>query len=655
MPPPLPIDPSDLDTSVKPGNDFFQFVNGRWIKGNPIPPEESRWGSFTILRVEVEKQLKAIIDELANAKDVPPGTIKQKVRDFYLTAMDTEKCDRLGVAPLAELFEKITAIKDVEDMVRITGYLQQKGTRTWWAPSVEQDEKNVEVMAFHIYQGGLGLPDRDYYLNDDEKSRTIREKYLAYMRALLLESGVITGDVADAIRSIVDIETELAKASMTRVELRDVEKLYNKMTFAAIAPLAPRVNWPAYFESLAVPTPEYAIVCQPIFLAAIDHIFETVPLETLKNYLRWHVINGMASYLTEAMEREQFDFYGKVFSGAKEMKPRPRRVIKVIDAVLEEAMAQLYVERHFSAEAKKKVSELVDHLTVAYRARIQALDWMSAETKEKALQKLATVSKKLGYPDGWRDLSGLTIGTASYAENYMTAYAFEFDRHMKKIGEPVDRAEWYMPPQMVNACYQPTMNEILFPAAILQPPFFDPNADDAVNFGGIGSVIGHELTHGFDDQGALFDLKGNLNNWWTPEDKKRFDERTTHLAEQFNRYEILPGLHVNGKLTLGENIADLGGLLVAYDGLTLALQDAPGPETIDGLTPHQRFFIGYAIAEREQAREEFVRLIVQTDPHSPHICRVNGPLSNMEEFYDAFACERGDGLWREPEDRVKIW
>lgn len=653
--PSRPIDPNDFDTSVKPADDFFQFVNGGWMKRTPIPQEESRWGSFVILRVEVEKQLKEILDELVGGGREPLAPEARKVRDFYNVAMDAEKANRLGNAPLSELFAKIDSVHDHEGLVRAVGYLQRRGICAWWSPSVEQDEKNTELMALHLYQGGLGLPDRDYYLNSDEKSREIRGKYLAYMKATLMDFGAVMKDGAQSVGMIMDIETLLAKASMTRVELRDPEKQYNKKSISELAALAPGVNWAAYFEAIGVPAPEYYIVCQPKFFEEINRIFGTWPLDALKTHLRWQVVNGMAPYLDEHLERAHFDFYGRTFGGAKEMKARWRRVLGVLNELLDEAVAQLYIERHFSTEAKKKVNELVGHLIAAYRARIDKLEWMSLETKEKAREKLAAVSKKMGYPDKWKDITALEVGTASYAENYMLAHAFEFDRQMKKIGKPVDRAEWYMSPQTVNACYQPTMNEILFPAAILQPPFFDPDADDAVNFGGIGSVIGHELTHGFDDQGSLFDLKGNLKNWWTEADKKNFDGRTGRLAEQFDRYEPLPGLHVNGRLTLGENIADLGGLLIAYDGLELALGEKPAVETIDGLTPRQRFFVSYAITERGQAREEYLRLQIQTDPHSPSKYRVNGPLSNIDVFYEIFPLAKGSGLWRDQGDRVKIW
>ena len=641
------------DHNARAADDFFAHVNGEWIAKNPIPPEEARWGSFTVLRVEVDHELKAILDDLAAGKEMAPKDIAEKVRAFYATAMDVARANELGLKPLSDIFSEIDAIDGPEGMVKTVARLQRLGVGAWWIPYVAQDEKDTAVMAFHPFQGGLGLPDRDYYLKDDEKSRDIRAKYLAYMKAILVRIGA--GE--DAAETIMDIETRLAKASMTRVELRDPDAQYNKMSFEEVSRLTPAISWKKYFEAMAVPAPEYFITCQPEFMKAVDGLFGTLPPDAAKLYLRWCALNGTAPLLSEEMDRAHFDFYGRTFSGATEMKPRWRRVLAVLNGALDEAVGQLYVARHFSPEAKRRVNELVDRLTEAYRARLEALAWMGEETKKKALVKLASFSRKLGYPDKWKDYSALTIDGASYAENYMKVHAFEFDRQMGKIGKPVDRTEWYMSPQTVNACYQPPMNEILFPAAILQPPFFDENADDAANFGGIGSVIGHELTHGFDDEGSKFGPDGNLGNWWTAEDRKNFEEKAERLAAQFDAYEPLPGLHVNGHLTLGENIADLGGLIVAYDGLRIALGTDPAAATADknGLTPAQRFFMSYAVTERGQAREEYVRMAVQTDPHSPGEFRVNGPASNLEPFYEAFGVKEGDGLWRPPEDRVKIW
>ena len=644
-----------LDPSTNPADNFFGYVNNDWIKNNPIPPDESSWSSFNVLRVNVEHQLKNIFDDLAAADETALNPTARKVRDFYQSGMDVSRLNTMKDAPLEKLIQEIDAVQNVEDLARILGNLHRHGVNAWWTLVVEPDAKHSDVDALYIYQAGLGLPDRDYYLDASEKSALIRKQYVDYARDLAVGSAVIGGEVAArSVPGMIDLEAELARASMTRVELRDVEKQYNKMTFADIAKVAPRISWERYFEGLGAPMPEYAIVCQPDFLAAVNRQFEGVPLTDLKSYLRWHVLNGMANFLGEQFEQKVFDFYGRIFGGATEMKSRWRRVLGVVNGMLDEAVGELYVARHFGEEARAKVSALVDHLMSAYRTRIMHLDWMGDETKEKALAKLAAIEKKLGYPDHWKDIATLEIGADSYVENYMRAYAFDVDRLMKKVGKPVDRSEWHMPPQMVNAYYNPLANEIVFPAAILQPPFFDSAANDAVNFGGIGTVIGHELTHGFDDKGSLFDLHGNLAQWWMPEDKERFDVQTNHLAEQYDTFEPLPGLHVNGKLTLGENIADLGGLLIAFDGLTLSLREKPVP-AVDGLSPYQQFFVNYAVTERGAVREEALRLKVQTDPHSPSRYRVNGPLSNMTEFYEAFHCAPGNALWRDPDDRVRIW
>jgi putative endopeptidase len=642
-------------TTIKPTDDFFHFVNGTWIEENPIPPEESRWGSFNMLRVDVEKQLKEIFDGIAAADNALLDDNAQKVRDFYRTGMDVEKLSTLKDAPLKGLLTAIDDVSNLDGLAYVLGYLHRRGISALWGCGVDQDIKNSEVMALYVGQDGLSLPDRDYYLNEDEKSADIRTKYLAYIDGMLSLAQVFGAAVRPVPKDFIAIETCLARASMTRVELRDMEKQYNKMTPVELSAISPRINWGKYFEGMQASVPEYMIVCQPEFIKEVDRLLGESSIEDIKAYVRWHILNGCANFLSEDFCKAVFDFYGRTFNGATEMKPRWRRVLSVVNSILDEAVGQLYVKKHFSESAKEKINVLVDDLIAAYRVRIQNLDWMGAGTKEKALAKLGTITKKLGYPDKWKDYSALRIGTDSYVQNYLSAHMFEFDRQIKKIGMPVDRTEWYMSPQTVNACYSPPMNEVLFPAAFLQPPFFDPNADDASNFGGVGTSIGHELTHGFDDQGALFDLHGNLQNWWTKEDKDRFDKQAAHLAEQFDAYEPIPGLHVNGKLTLGENIADLGGMYIAYDGLKLALGGpGNGPTPLDKATA-QKFFTNYAITERANNREEVTRLLIQTDPHSPSIYRVNGPFSNMVEFYEAFDVKPGDKLYREESDRVKIW
>jgi predicted metalloendopeptidase len=641
----------------KANDDFFDFVNNEWLEINPIPQDESVWGSFYVLRYEVEQQLKVLLEEISIKNDLQSGSDAQRVRDFYREAMDVAKRNRLGLSPLENLLKDIDVIKDARGLIRVVGRLHRLGIGVFWNPFVEQDEKNS---ALHLWQGGLGLPDRDYYLNEDEKSKKIRADYVEYATDMVLHAN-LANDAAESVAMIVDIETRLAKASLTRVELRDVEKQYNKMLVSDLAILAPGLALPEYFEALGLAAaPDYFIVGQPKFLGEVDRIISETSLDALKMYVRWQLLNSFTSYLSEDLELRSFNFYAKTFSGAKEMKPLWRRALKATDSALDEMLGKLYVERHFSEDAKKKINDLVEHLTMAYRARIERLDWMSEDTKKKALGKLATITRKLGYPDVWKDFSGLEIGTDSYVDNAINAQRFEFDRKMKQVGGAVIRTEWLMSPQTVNAYYMPPMNDIVFPAAILQAPFFDPNADDATNFGGIGTVIGHELTHGFDDQGSRFDEKGNLNEWWTSEDKERFEKKTAQMVQQFDAFEVLPGAHVNGKLTLGENIADLGGLLIAFDALKIRLGEKAESENdpnfkINGLTPEQRFFMNYAVTERGKSRDEIARLRLQVDPHSPSKFRVNGPLSNIPAFYEAFDVKEGDKMWRKPEDRVNIW
>ena len=660
MPSPHSIDLGQFADDVRPADDFSRYVNAKWIAANPIPPDESRWGSFNVLRLQAEYQVKEILEDISKKSEGELDATERKIRDFYRTGMDVGKLAAEGDAPLAPLLGEIEAVKDMSGLSRVLGLLHRSGIGAFWAAGVDQDVKQSEIMALYMSQGGLGLPDRDYYLKDDEKSCGIREGYARFAAEMIAAAPSVAAS-AQATSTFVGTETKLAAASMTRVELRDIEAQYHKMTPDELAAIAPKIDWEAYWAAAEIAKPAYIIVCQPKFMEETSRIWIETPLEEIKQYLRWRVLDDLANFLGEDFSGRIFEFYGRTFRGAKEMKPRWRRVLDIVDAMLDQAVGETYVKRYFNEDAKKKIADLVEHLAAAYRGRIEALDWMSAETKAKAQAKLGAVIKKLGYPEKWKDYGPLEIGADSYAANYMRAYAFEFDRQMKKIGGPVDRAEWHMPPQMVNAYYNPPMNEIVFPAAILQPPFFDPAADLGVNYGGIGSVIGHELTHGFDDQGSLFDINGNLSNWWTPEDKARFDAKTAKLAEQYDKYEPLPGLHVNGKLTLGENIADLGGLVIAHDALRLALEDAAragdaaAAAPIDGFTPYQRFFINYAITERGEIREEALRLQVQTDPHSPSPYRVNGPLSDMEEFYEAFGVKEGDALWRPEGDRVKIW
>jgi putative endopeptidase len=506
----------------------------------------------------------------------------------------------------------------------------------------------------YVGQSGLGLPDRDDYFDDSSKAVRIREQYREHVAAMLKLLGPTDDSASQTVRAVMDIETELARASMTRVQLRDPEAQYNKMSLDELSSAAPNVPWVDYFQGLGIAQTGDIIVAQPLFLKAVSSLMAKTPIEDLRRYLEWCLIRSTAGFLSDGLAQKNFDFYGTVLNGQPEMKPREERVAMVIDDLLGEAIGQLYVERHFSPEAKRKINELVDHLFSAYRERIKGLDWMGPETKEKALVKLDRIARKLGYPDKWRDYGPLTVERDSYLANWRRGYEFEFNRMVAKLGKPVDRNEWLMTPPTVNAYYHPVMNEIAFPAGIMQPPFFDPDADDAVNYGGIGAVIGHELTHGFDDEGGKFDADGNLKEWWTEEDRKRFEARAKKLAEQYSGYIAVDDVKVNGELTLGENIADLGGVVLAYDAFREYQKGKPD-DLIDGFTPDQRFFLGFAQTERMHARDDTARQLARTDPHSPSVYRVNGVVVNVDAFHDAFGTKPGDALYKEPEARIRIW
>ena len=650
------IDRKHFDMNVKPTDDFFTFINGVWLAENPIPPDEQRWGSFMILRKGAKKALYAIVQDLARRDDLSAGSPEKKVQDFFFSAMDAQKLNAQGYRALDRELHLIDGMRSADDIVRVLAHLHQRGIDPLWGPYVWQDQKKSDLMTFYLAQGGLGLPDRDYYTKTDAASEEIRGKYREHIGKVLGLAGRSEQERAQNTAAIMRIETALAEASMTQVELRDPEKQYNKRTVAALVSEMPRLNWSIYFSELGLPADmSELIVSQPLFFKAVDDLFGTIPLSEWKTYLLFHLANGCASRLGDDAVDQEFDFYGRTLTGAKEQKPRWERAMGAFGGSLGQALGKLYVKRHFSEEAKHKINKLVDTIIEAYRDRISRLDWMGDATKARALEKLAAVTRKLGYPDVWRDCSAMVIDRGSYVRNWMNANLFEWRRMAQKIGGPPDRTEWYWPPQTVNAGYYQTLNEIIFPAAIMQPPFFDPDADDALNYAGIGAVIGHELTHGFDDKGSQFDASGNLSNWWTAGDRKRFDEKAEVLVRQFEECVVVDDLRVNGKLTLGENIADLGGIMIAYDALQKALERGGRPPLIDGFTPEERFFINWAQVWRGQARDETRKLQLHTDPHSPEHLRANMPLSNMAEFYTAFACRPGDALYREPEKRAVIW
>ncbi len=648
------FDARNIDRAVRPQDDFFQFAAGGWLKKNPIPKTESRWGSFYVLRDRSWKAIGAILQRISTRR-AKPGTELQKLRDFYRTAMDEEARERQGVRPLKKYLERIDAVSSPEDLFRVLGEMHQIGLYPFWTPFVDQDDKRSEDTILHLWQGGLILPDREYYLGRDKKSQEIRKQYMRYIARMLSGAGHSPAAARKAASVTLGVETALARISRSRTALREVERQYHKMTISALKKTAPHVPWAIYFHALGAPRMRTLIVGQPEFFRAASIMAAGVPLERLRIYLGWFLLNGAAGFLSKKFAGERFRFHGTVLSGTAKMKPLWKRVAMAMDSAMGEALGKLYVREYFSARAKKEMDVLVDNIVHAYAARIRRIDWMSPKTKRRALQKLAAIRRKLAYPKRWRSYRALAVRTDSYLENFFRAERFEQHRLLAKIGKPLDRDEWFMTPPTVNAYYARSLNEIVFPAGILQPPFFDPDAFAAVNYAAIGSVVGHELTHGFDDQGSKFDAKGNMREWWSPRDRQKFTRKTGLLVKQFSQYPVAGGIPVNGKLTLGENIADLGGLVIAYDAFKNSIQGRRLPKTIGGWTPDQLFFLGFAQAEMGHARPEEERRLAAIDPHAPPRYRANGTLSNIGEFYKAFGIKPGDKMFRRPGERAKIW
>jgi putative endopeptidase len=650
------VDIQSIDKKANPRNDFNQFANGKWIQNNPVPSTESRWTSFNVIAERNYDLLRTILETAAADKSASKGSARQKIGDFYRIAMDTNKLEADNYAPLTTDLGSIMVLVDAKDVMNYVGKMHRKGLPAFFGFGVNQDVKKSDEYACYLSQAGLGLPDRDYYLKDDEKSKNIRKEYLNHISRMFQMIGNNTPESEKIANDILEFETDLAKASMTRVERRDPDKTYNKKTTQELETSYPNINWKGYFEQtgLAKKNVSTFIVGQPLFFEELNKRMGTTSIFTLRNYLKWKAVSSSSSYMSSRFADESFRFYSTILTGTKEQKPRWKRTVNQANNLIGELVAQEYVKVAFSEESKKRLNKMVDNLREAFKIRIQNLDWMSAETKTKALEKLASFNRKIGYPDKWTDFTKLEIKNDSYLENYFRSNTFEFDDNINRLGKPIDKAEWGMLPQTVNAYYSPLMNEIVFPAAIMQPPFFDPAADDAVNYGAIGAVIGHEFSHGFDDKGCKFDAKGNLNNWWTEADKSKFDARTKVMVNQYNKYKVEDSVYVNGELTLGENIADFAGLTVSYDAYMLSLKGKE-KKKINGFTPEQRFFIAFAQVWRGNARPEFLRQQVVTDPHSPARFRVLGPLSNMPQFYEAFGVQKGDGMYRDDSVRVKIW
>ncbi len=663
---PPPLDPKNMDTSVKPGDDFYRYANGTWLKNNPVPPEYSRWGSFNELIEKNNDALHEIAEKAAGLAPKEKNEPKlekaatadvQKVGDFYASGMDEQKIDEAGVKPLQDEMKRIDAMKDRDDLTKEIAHLHGMGVGGLFGFTSGQDDKNSTMVIAQAYQGGLGLPDRDYYTKTDDASKKLRDEYVAHVAKVFTLLGESEAEAAAHAKTVMDVETSLAKPARTRVELRDPQKNYNKMTQAQLQKLMPDFKWDEYFKELDLAAPGAINVGQPDFFKAADQVFKTVSLDDWKTYLRWHLIHDTAPTLSKGFVDANFDFYLKTLTGAQKLKPRWKRVVNATDNELGEALGKLYVADHFPPDAKKRALEMVNNLKEALADRINASDWMDDKTKKEAIKKLSAFSVKIGYPDKWRDYSLLKIDRGPYVLNVMRGDEFETNRELKKIGKPVDRSEWGMTPPTVNAYYNPNMNEIVFPAGILQPPFFNPNADDAVNYGGMGAVIGHEMTHGFDDQGRQYDPQGNLRDWWTPESAKAYTQRSKGIVAQYAAYEPLPGIHINGELTQGENIADNGGLKIAYAAFKKAQAKHPedANKKIDGFTPDQRFFLAWGQIWRANQRDEDTKLRINTDPHSPGHFRCNGPLSNMPEFQKAFNIPDGAKMVRPADKRTAIW
>ena len=646
---------ANLDTSVDPGVDFFQYANGGWLKKHPIPASESSWG----IGNEVDEQLYANlrkINEKASAGTNASGSDQQKIGDFWTTAMDTAKADRLGVHPLDAQLKRIDAVSSARDALDVAFALKPLGVDAFFGVGVYQDEKDSNAMAFHLSQDGLGLPERDFYFNQEKGVAHIREEYVAHLaRTLQLFGRDAASSKADAA-AVMAFETELAKVSRKLEDLRDPPKNYNKMSPADVTSrYTPSIVWTDRFAAWNQ-HPDYVIVGQPEFFAAVDKLLKETPVPVLRDYLRLHLVDTYADTLGKAFDDEQFSFYGKVLRGQKEQRERWKRVLDTEGGAMGMVLGRIFVQEYFPEAAKKRYNDLVEAIRVAYHDRIERLDWMSPETKAKAQAKLAAVTKKVGYPDKWKDYSALVVGRDSYCQNMMNAARWRFDDRLSKLGKPVDRTEWGMTPQTYNAYYNPSNNEIVLPAAIFTVPgVADAQVDDAVVYGyAAAGTIGHEITHGFDDEGRQFDAAGNLTDWWTAEDAQKFKAHADGMVKEFDAYEPLPGLHINGKASLGENIADYGGILLGLDAFKKTEQYKKG-EKIGGLTPLQRYFLGYALGWMSQQREERLRSRLLSDVHAPAKWRVLGPMSNIPEFYEAFGVKPGQPMWRPEDQRVHIW
>ena len=647
------ISPAYMNTKVSVCVDFNQYANGGWAASHPIPPEFPSYGTFRQLLDRSDDALHQILEAAAGKTNSPAGSDEQKIGDFYASCMDTEQVERQGAKPLQPEFDRIAKIHDLASLREEVAHLQGYGANVLFRFSSQQDRKDSTQVIAAASQGGMGLPDRDYYFRDDEKYQKIRDAYVKHIAAMLALLGDDASQAAAEAQTVMGIETKLAQSAMGRIELRDPDATYHKMGMEELGSLTPNLAWPAYFTELGYPKIDQVNVGQPKFFTAFNDLLASVPLDGWKTYLRFHLLSAAAPALSDNFVQEDFNFHSRTLQGTEKMPPRWKRCVEATDRRLGFALGKQYVQKQFPPEARARADKMVHFLIEALRQDIQTLPWMGPETKKAALAKLDAFTPKIGYPDKWRDYSAYQVDRGPYVENVLRGDVFEFHRSLNKIGKPVDRTEWGMTPSTVNAYYSSSMNEIVFPAGILQPPFFDPKADDAANYGGIGAVIGHEMTHGFDDQGRKFDAHGNRTDWWTAEDLKNFQERATCVEKQFNGYVAIDDIHEKGKLVLGESIADLGGLTIAYKAYQKSLEGKPRPAEIDGFTPEQRFFLSFAQIWAGNDRPEFIRLQVNTNPHPLHNFRAIGAPSNMPAFQQAFGCKAGDPMVRE--ERCTIW
>ena len=638
------------DPAVRAQDDFFVHLNGKWLKDTLIPADKASFGAFEKLYDDTQPQLRAIIEGAAKA---PTGADARKIGDFYASYMDEARLETLGMRPLAEAMAHIASLKDKQDIAVLMAHGSRLGIGMPFDFGIHQDAKDSTKYVADISQGGLGMPDRDYYLLDDKKLAETRAAYQVHVEKML----ALAGDThaADSAKAIVALETALAKVQWSRVERRDPVKSYNKVELAKLAQLAPGYDWNTFLAQTGIAAKaSYVIVSQPSYLTGFATVLADTPLETWKAYFQWHTLSAYANYLSKPFVDQQFSFYGTTLSGVTEMRPRWKRGVSTLEGALGESIGKLYVEQYFPAERKARMEALVKNLLTAYKQSIDTLDWMSPETKKAAQAKLAKFTPKIGYPKHWKDYSALTVERDDLVGNVMRSRTLEYNRELNKLGKPIDRDEWGMTPQTINAYYNAELNEIVFPASILQPPFYDAAADDAVNYGAIGAVIGHEISHGFDDKGSQYDGDGNLRDWWSEADHKNFAAKTKMLVEQYNAYEPVAGYHINGALTLGENIADNSGLAIAYKAYKLSLHGKPAP-VINGMTGEQRFYMGFGQVWRGKMRDAAAIAQSKSDPHSANQFRANGTVKNQPGFYEAFGVKQGDKMYLPPAERVIIW